>query len=166
MVEIRDILVATCHVLEEMDCFLAKGLKYKQEIYIAPVITWLESGAPLELQVIDGGDQTQDRDGSVRRAQMSLTVALLMRRPTQFKGQHGSILDSIDDDLQTYARAIRLAMDGNFLPTTLIAGGTEADLLVRPWVYMSGSAVQTNPQYPDLLAKALQFTGGINDELI
>ncbi len=164
--DVRDILIHVCKQIEQSDHVIAKGLKYEREIYVAPGVTWFEGGAPLEIQVVDGGDETVDRDGSVRRAQLGITVAILMRRPDSFQGQHASILNALNDDIQTYARAIRLALDGNFLNVSLMAGEEPAELVVRPIWYVGGSGIQTRADYRDLLVKELRFTGGINDELI
>ncbi len=165
MTEIRNILVQIGKVLETVDEFLAKGLQYDEQIYISPNIQWLEAGHPLELQIVDRGDETHDRDGSVRRAQLNITLAILLRRPRQFQGKHASILSHIDEDVQTYARAIRATLDGNFLPATLIANEPEEDLVVRPLVYLGSSGVMSNDAYPDLLIKEMRFTGGMNDGL-
>ncbi len=163
---IRNILVETAKALTNVDDFIALDLQYEKQIYLSPTITWLEGGAPLELQICDGGDMTLDRDGSVRREQINIQVAILMRRPTQFKGQHASILTQLHEDLQSYRRAIRSALDGNFLENiTLIEGADPVDLLVRPLVYVGSGPIMSRGDYPDLMIKELRFTGGINDPL-
>lgn len=167
--DIRNIIITICKTLEGLPSMIAQSLKYKLEIYPSPSVYWFEGGSPLELQVVDGGDQVimenGDREGGVSRGQYSFIVAILMRRPSQFEGQFASILEDLSDDIQTYRREIKLALDGSFLPYTPLVGEDAIELLTRPLVYSGSSNVQTNDKYPDLMVKELRFFGGINDEL-
>lgn len=162
----KDIMVATGRLLCTLPAFMAKNLQYEKEVYLSPGVVWFPGGEPLELQVVDGGDRTIDRDGSVRRAQLNLTIAILLRRPISFEGQHASILTGISDDIQTYSRDIRDGLEGVFLSYTDTIGVDPIDLLVRPLVYMGSTHVQSNAGYPDLLIKEMAFTGGVNDSLL
>lgn len=162
----KDIMVATGRLLCTLPAFVTKNLQYEKEVYLSPGVVWFPGGEPLELQVVDGGDRTVDRDGSVRRAQLSLTIAILLRRPISFEGQHASILTGISDNIQTYARDIRAGLEGIFLDYTDTIGIPTCQLLVRPLVYMGSSHVQSSPDYPDLLIKEMAFTGGVNDSLL
>lgn len=163
--DVRDIFIATCKVLESLTPFVAKSLEFGKQIYAVPATTWLNSGDPLELQVSDGGDVTLDRDGSVRRGQLNIIIAILMRRPSQYEGQMATLLQELSDDLQTYSREIRQSLDGIFLPYSEVINVDPQDLLVRPLVYTSSSAVQQRQDYPDLMVKELSFTAGVNDAL-
>lgn len=126
----------------------------EQDIYLTPAILPTPTGAPLELQIAEGGGEIVDNEGNVEREDFLLQVGILQRIHVDSDGRFQNALTEIADSIFQYTLTINNKLRLNYLNR----------LLVRPLMCRRESAI-TVYQRDSILVKILYFAGGINDAI-
>lgn len=100
------------------------------------------------------------RDNNLRREQYGVTIGILLKSRVDHEGRYFQSLKDDADSIFEIRDKIISTLDGNFLSVS----GSE--LLVRPLVLHSETAVRGAANIPGLQIKEIRFSGGLNYAVI
>ena len=125
-----------------------------QEIYLAPKIMEVESMAPLELQVCEGGSGYPEHDGSCRAEDFIVQIGIFRSYRLDSGKRHSKALADLAISIFHLKETV-MELDGSFL--------TE-NLLIRPLIIQTETQV-TETKNEGQLLKILNFLAGLNVEM-
>ena len=141
-------------------------------VYLAPKVTVPEVGQLHEVQIVENGINVLDADGSVRREDFQLIVALIWRSgkvvadkywndlTSQTESIHTAVAKIVDGT--TIGAVVYPGLHGSFLTT----GSPAVNTLVRPLTFLRESPAYTPNNIKGCLVKEILFVGGYNTDLI